>query len=231
MIRYIYVALLLSACGSEPKSDLDIVGGAKVYRQWYGRLEVGNAFRCGSTLIDSRWALTAEHCLRKPEQHSRVKVRFGSYDLNGNNNAGRPYDLVKVGRVYLHPNKDLALLKLERKAKFKPIPYGNPRLIEGDKVQAFGMGNKSYDQGGGNILRAVTLRFIEQTKAPHMIHATGGIGKAICFGDSGGPLIIRKNGKPFLVGVSSWTGSRCGSNNGPSGFAKPDLKWIRKILN
>jgi hypothetical protein len=58
MKKLIIASLLLASCGTEQTSDLDIVGGQKVYKPWYGR--VGG---CGSTLLKvdnsgkSKWAI------------------------------------------------------------------------------------------------------------------------------------------------------------------------------
>lgn len=232
MKKLLLVSALLSCCGSGKVSDLDIVGGRKVYRQFYGRLEVGGGFRCGSTLIKKQWAITAAHCFNyKPIDPKRVKVRLGAFDLNKPNNAGKPFQLMQVKEMFIHPQWDLALLKFDRNAKFRPIPYGHAAMGDGQPLQTYGFGNKAWGVPGGNILRGVTLRFIKQDRAPHMIHATGGIGKGVCHGDSGGPLVFRKDGRPMLVGVTSWTGSKCASKKGPSGFAKVDVYWINKTIN
>lgn len=225
MKRLILASALLASCGSE-KSNLDIVNGQKVYRSFYGRFEVGGGFRCGSTLIgDGRWSLTASHCL--PSKHrDKIKVRFGAFDMNKPNNAGKPFDLVKVIKVIEHPREDLALLKLERPAKFNPVGFANKNYPNGYRLQAFGMGNKALGVGGGGILRGAVLEHVKGPN-PNIIY-TKAMPRGVCHGDSGGPLIDPKSRK--LVGIAKWTGSKCASVRGRDGFTRPDIQWIRSNM-
>lgn len=225
------LALAASSCGTEEVSDLDIVNGEKVYRSFYGRMEVGRGFRCGSTLVhDGKWAVCAKHCLENPKHHDKVKLRFGAYDMKSGNNGGKPWDLVKVSKVFLHPDVDLALLKLRRKAKFKPLPFSDKELPERFPLQAYGMGNVALKSGGQGILRGVRLQ-VKKGPNRKLIYtfASPEIG-GVCYGDSGGPLVARIDGKTTLVGAAAWTGSQCASQKGRDGFARPDVQWIKSII-
>jgi len=82
---------------------------------------------------------------------------------------------------------------------------------------------------GGGVLKGVVLTHVfKKNPATHMIYTDGSTGRGVCHGDSGGPLIDPKTRK--LVGVTSWTGSKCASRNGVDGFVRPDLDWIKKII-
>ena len=218
--------LLLSGCGDQT-SDLDIVGGTQTYRNFYGRFEVGGGGRCGSTLIDRRWVITAKHCM--PGVHrDKIKIRLGAYNSN-RNNGGRSFDLLKVVRIVEHPNQDLALLRLERQAKFSPIGFANQRFPDGYKLHSFGFGNKGWRVPGPGILKGVVLRHrLMKNPKSHIIYTDGSNGRGVCHGDSGGPLIDPKTRK--LVGITSWTGSRCASRKGVDGFVRPDLNWIKRVI-
>jgi trypsin len=225
-LTFFLALLLIVSCGVHENSNLDIVNGEKVYRSFYGRFEVGGGFRCGSSLIDKRWALTARHCI--PGKHiDKIKIRFGAYDMRSGNNGGKPFDLVAVKRVIKHKNLDLALLQLVRPAKFRPVGFANKSFPNGQRLKAFGMGNNSW--GVPNrpmILRGVVLKNVNRKNGnPNIIYTQAG-NKGICHGDSGGPLMW--NGK--LVGVTSWTGSRCSTKQGVDGFVKPDYRWIKNNI-
>ena len=222
-----FLVLMAVSCGQSETSDIDIVGSNQsVYRSWYGRMELNGRFRCGSTLIHKRWAMTARHCL--PGSSKNLKVRFGAYK-NGGNNGGRPFDLVRVQQMVSHPQYDLALLRLARPVKFKPIKISNGRNIEpGKRLQAFGFGATSFNGGSPGKLLGVTLRAVRGRGASHMIYTDGSQGKGVCFGDSGGPLL--DPGRREVVGAASWTGSQCASRGGHDGFVRPDMDWIKHYI-
>jgi len=220
------VVLLLTGCGIKDSSNLDIVGGEPAYRNWYGRFEVGSSWRCGSTLIDRRWVITAKHCL--PGVHSdKIKVRLGAYNFE-RNNGGKPFDLIKVNKVVEHPRHDMALMRLERQARFRPIGYANQKFPEGYKLHAFGFGNIGWGVSGNGMLGVVLKHRLRKNPERHLIYTDGSKRKGVCHGDSGGPLIDPKSQK--LVGVTSWTGSRCASERGVDGFVRPDMDWIKRAI-
>lgn len=230
MKKLIIASLLLASCGTET-STIDIVGGSPVYRRYYGRFEVGGGFRCGSSLIAPRFMITAKHCI--PEVHKdKIKVRIGAYDISREDNGGKPYELIPVVKVYEHPKFDLALLKLSRASKFKPVEFGNDHPPLGINLHAFGFGNTSWKGKGSTKLLGVTLKHLTiKNPAPHIIYAGLKVGSDICHGDSGGPLINPENGR--LIGVTRFTGSQCGtmdSGKRPSGWTRPDMAWIEGIV-
>ncbi|PZC84928.1 hypothetical protein B5X24_HaOG200503 [Helicoverpa armigera] len=65
---------------------------------------------------------------------------------------------------------------------------------------------------------------------PSNVCTSGAGNKGICSGDSGGPLIVVRNNRPLLIGISSFGGA-CGSTS-PSGFARVTsfMTWINNRL-
>ena len=222
----LFLFVFLAGCGDQT-SNFDIVGGQQTYRSFYGRMEVGGSGRCGSTLIDRRWVITAKHCM--PGVHKdKIKIRLGAYN-SSRNNGGRSFDLLKVTKIVEHQSHDLALLKLERLAKFRPIAFANKKFPDLYKLHTFGFGNKGWGMPGGGIMKGVALKHrLIRSPASHMIYTDGSNGRGVCHGDSGGPLIDPKSRK--LVGVTSWTGSKCASKKGVDGFVRPDVSWIKRVI-
>jgi len=228
MKKLLLLCVIMSSCGVDEMSDTKIVGGQNApQKKFYGRLEAGGRFMCGSSLIEKRWVITARHCIK---DGARYKVRLGAVSMNSNND-GKPFDLVDVQKIYKHPKYDLALLELGRPARFNPIKYGNGKNIPAmANVRAFGFGQTSFDGGIPKRLQTIRLKYIRLPNGkPHMIYVGAGVGKDICFGDSGGPLLHAGR----LVGVTSWTASRCGTRDTmkfPSGYVRVDLNWLQKII-
>jgi secreted trypsin-like serine protease len=225
--RLVVLLLLVTGCGSESSSDLDVVGGKPAYRSFYGRFEVGNGWRCGSTLVAPRWTVTALHCLPKLHR-DKIRIRLGAYNSD-RNNGGKSFDLIKVTEIVEHPKHDLAMLRLERPAKFKPIGFANLKFPEGYKLHTFGFGNIGWGIPGKGIMLGVTLKNrLRKNPKSHLIYTDGSNYKGVCHGDSGGPLIDPRSKK--LVGITSWTGSRCASERGVDGFVRPDVQWMKRVI-
>jgi secreted trypsin-like serine protease len=229
--RLLFVALIASACGTEQKSETDIVGGQPVYRPWFGAIVKNGDFRCGSTLIGKRTAITAAHCVgaNAPEGWS---VRFGAFSKD-TGNGGKAQHEVAVTRITKHPGGwDAALLHLAAPVKFQPIKIGLVgNLPDKTPLQVFGFGMLGEGMPTSRTLLGVVVNYqkacgslsVNNTKEFCAGHGT----KDSCYGDSGGPLI---NGKTrTLLGIVSW-GVKCGTayKGWPGVYARLDIPWILK---
>jgi hypothetical protein len=214
-MKRLILALALVGCGTEQTSDLDIVGGQKVYKPWYGR--VGG---CGSTLIAKRWAISAAHCFNK---NTPREVKFGLYRRK-DGNGGKPMDVVPVKRIIKHPSWDLALIELKRASKMNPKAFADLKPRRGDKLRAFGFGQTSHPGSAPEFLQGAVFNFKDYGSRPQIMRLSAP-GKATCFGDSGGPLIY--NGK--LVATATYTSGKC-NPGGLMGFTRIDMGWVRGYL-
>src|SRR5210317_527645 len=232
MKRLLILCSLVFGCGSPDESSLKIVGGHQAsHEPFYGKFEVGGGFRCGSSLIKKRWVITAKHCLPSNENH--IKVRLGAWKMQAGN-GGKPFELIAVKKVVAHPTYDLALLKLKRPSSFNPVRiYSGNNIPDRYLLKAIGFGSLGKGMGSPSQLQQVTLYNIANAgiwhKKPHLIYVGAGVGKDVCHGDSGGPLIYK--GK--LVGVAFWTGSQCGQHDSikrPSAYTKIDMPWLNRVV-
>ena len=219
MKRLLLIAAILSACGTEEVSDLDIVGGQKVYRSFYAK--VGG---CGSTLIRKDWLISAKHC-GNPQ-----KAIIGLYNRKDPKNGGKFKEEIRITQIVKHPDWDLQLLKLARPAKTKPIQWSTHSIEDGARVAAFGFGNTIGGKSSApEYLQGAVFFYNERATngaRPGIIRAANRGRSAVCHGDSGGPLIYK--GK--LLATITFTEGKC-SINGLMGFTRIDHHWVKEVID
>jgi hypothetical protein len=172
-------------------------------------------FLCTGTLVDDGWVLTARHC------YFDGVLRWG---MRGDPAA------VESTQVIVHPALDLALFQIPRAGGASPIPlveYGpDDVLLLGDKVLLAGVGRDENSQVGHRRYLAAAVAEIDQESM-----AFEGRGQAgACFGDSGGPVLIRNTtGHVALAAVLSKGAASCvGRDVAVRISAARD--WIRQIV-
>ncbi len=231
-MKKLILALLLTSCGTEQVSDLDIVGGQRApYKPYFARVN-----GCGASLVTPTFLVSAAHCFNKNKP--RI-VKLGLYRQKSGN-GGKPMETIRVKRIIKHPEwthdsekkrwsgYDLALIELERPSKFKPIKMTGAHPEDGDRLQAFGFGQTSHPGRAPEYLQGTVFKFNAKASANArpQIYRASAPGKAICFGDSGGPLVHKGR---LLIAVNTFTVDDC-KPGGMMGFTRLDLGWIRKVI-
>ncbi|XP_063216365.1 CLIP domain-containing serine protease B4-like [Bacillus rossius redtenbacheri] len=156
-----------------PPAQNRIIGGNKTALfeyPWMALLAYdtwrGIQFRCGGTVINKRYILTAAHCITNlPPSQKLVGVRLGEHDMSKELDCvddlegqicAPPYQNFTIEEVIPHPQfsksklqNDIGLIRLSRDADFstdsvKPIclPIGEPQreTLEGKKLIITGWG-------------------------------------------------------------------------------------------
>ena len=207
---------------------------------------------CGATAINSRWAVTAAHCVDTIDGKARVGNKKSFVQVNpSTRGSGTRYYLDKV---IVHPkyNKkarlalnDVALLKTKKSMPGAKLSLNSTRSAPalGAAEQVFGFGERTE---GDYDSRA---RYLQQGNVQDLTGPSGtkcgaygsdfrvdqeicaGLpagGVDACQGDSGGPLVSTIAGRLQLVGIVS-TGTGCAEANYPGIYTRISTyeNWIK----
>ena len=156
-------------CGRRLIRRKRIVGGTtSQYGDWpwqlslmvYNRNLKTFLHKCGATLLNENWAITAAHCVQFDEPQN-VMLRLGDYDLS---NEEEPYkhEFVQVQIIAIHQQfdrqsyeYDLALLRFNESIQFKPniIPICIPETDDNF------VGRTAYATGWGRLREGTLILF------------------------------------------------------------------------
>ncbi|AOT07566.1 serine protease [Pseudoalteromonas luteoviolacea] len=220
-----------------------IVGGNETTPFAYpfiGSLQKNGVHNCGVSFIGDNKVLTAAHCVKRGYTES-FTVKFEGHDLNDQ----AQWQTYQVMRVHMHDSYDwvfdneqaydIAILELDRPVEnITPIKLANSdirsNLVAGETLKVMGWGRLSYGGNTPSKLQEVDLQYVPNEICNDAAHYDGDItdsmmcagveagDKSPCNGDSGGPLIVKKEDEWIQVGVVSW-GIQCGAPNKPGVFA------------
>ena len=184
-------------------------------------LAVGSFNGCSGTLIGPRHVLSATHCGHRP----------GATFCMGED-PDNPDRCVRASRVYENPQADQTVLELERDAAdvmpgVQPIPILTERMDQswyGRIAEAGGYGQTEY--GGFNTRWFTAEPIVRLTGDTLTIDGEGRHG--VCFGDSGGPVMVQaSDGSVRVAGdLSNGDGNCVGRDN----YTRVDMfvSWVEQ---
>jgi secreted trypsin-like serine protease len=242
-----------AGCGVSALDSVDkIVNGQAAAQNkypWQAVLLNNGRFSCGSTIINDRWILTAAHCMQPPNA-AIYSVEIGSI------NRGQG-TTIRANRTINHPNynpsnfqNDIALLQLATPiaswtTNIRPICLADANTQCDDNPAGVSIGWGQVSQNGAAPIQLLELNYRFPTNAQcfaqyqfvmpsynvNLVVCGGSQGgnAGICFGDSGGPKMVRSNNAWTQCGVHSWIVTPCG-NGGVSARVSNYIPWIIQTI-
>ncbi|KAM0734724.1 Trypsin-1 [Formica fusca] len=241
---------LKCVCGLTNKHNR-IVGGVETLVNqypWMALLMYRGQFYCGGTVINSRYVLTAAHCIDKFDE-TKLTVRIMEH--NRNSTSESTTQNFKVEKAFKHSgystinyDNDIALIKLREPIKFqgsmRPACLPEPgKTFAGEKGIVTGWG--AINEGGpvSNTLQEVVVPILSNAECRATKYPSRKItdnmlcagykqgGKDSCQGDSGGPLHVEKDGICHVAGIVSW-GEGCAQPEYPGVYCRVNryVTWI-----
>jgi len=258
----IYLALLIAASSAHAASPKIIGGGdASSTPPWIASLQAKSGLTgaaighiCGATLIDTQWALTAAHCVDGAGTAERTLL------IGKSSNAVDEKNQVTIDQIIIHPGwkgdisdaaaditsyqDDIALLHLGKAQSVTGVTRATAAqqdsLTNDQDVVAMGWGATDYAGKSYPLtLQQVTLPYRGKAYSaylPNHLFAGGFSDKGLCFGDSGGPLLIgnvQYGISSLVLGNNSTVPHQCANDSMFAGFTSVAdyAAWIDAQLN
>ncbi|UYL09591.1 trypsin-like serine protease [Bdellovibrio sp. SKB1291214] len=204
---------------------------------------------CTGTLVSKDIIITAAHCVEPIMSGYQMQVSFGGETFTSKNEG----ELREIDRFYTyemvypsagHPEavrtindlKDIAVIKLLTTAPKWAIPAtilgSEASLAVGQEVTVAGFGRMKEDQAAMATELQQTQLKIQNIESKRIeLDQTQGTGA--CWGDSGGPALIRTEQELIVIGVLS--GATYGNQNCHSGTVYTSLAgykdFIQKVVS
>jgi len=231
---------LLTSCSGEAGAPLalrgqGIVGGEET-TGWPAvvayLVDGGDGGLCSATLIGPRTVLTAAHCA--DASTAADQVFFGSSLFEPGATIGVESAVAHEGYNPSSGVLDLALLILSRDASSDPIALNDERVDGswiGRSLHVVGYGNADEYAGSTAGIKRETDVELVGVDGHLMYHESEG--HNTCSGDSGGPVLVERDGAWVLVGVTSFVypidpdDDACDGGGGENRVDK-SLEWINE---
>jgi hypothetical protein len=190
---------------------------------------------CTATLIGSKSAVTAAHCIPGPvkagvKRTSELKFSTKTVTVGGLFKFSAYMD--KPGDRFW--NDDFGMLRLATAPGIAPSLLANRGPVVGEAITLVGWGTTDQTNGAGTK-RIATNKIDGFDAAPGTTFNFGGtkagVEGNVCKGDSGGPVFVKINGVEAQLGVVTASLTSCTSADATRGWAGQIVKAKGFITN
>jgi trypsin len=252
----VFSSLVLAALAFTAPTDPveNIVGGVPVNPPfkypWLVSLQSSGSHFCGGSLLNANTILTAAHCSQRSVSNS-LRVVAHRHNLRATAASENALEF-KVLKIVNHPKystsnyaNDVSVWKVELvSGNATQIPGGVVTLDDGTNAPdgadmlIAGWGTTSSGGRPSTVLLETEVDIVNQqecTKAYSDLDPTSICaarkGKDTCQGDSGGPMWVFKNGRPVVVGTTSY-GQGCALEGYPGVYCRVSTvkTWIESLV-
>lgn len=169
----------------------------------------GSQGTCTGTVVSDTGIVTAAHCIEG--NVTRVDIRIGSRTIQASSYSYFPTWSYQNSPLELN---DVAIVIASTSIGAPAVPIlPTDNIIPGEfgLIAGCGVTENLYQQG----LRAGYIIITGKTTSSVVANWNKNFGANTCFGDSGGPIMVKRSGTWFLAGMTSNGSSRsCGVDEG-----------------
>ncbi|XP_055333223.1 serine proteinase stubble-like [Paramacrobiotus metropolitanus] len=212
---------------------------------WMAVISSSKRLRCGATILNEQFLVTAAHCVYKNFQYGYyqdLSVQIGIFSMDDYQPPQFQPETVRILRVFIHPlfntsqsSFDVALIQLTQPIVFKPHikPICLPSFEHvGEMGTVLGWGKRKETDDRSNlptVLQEVDMPILYPWQCilelrsnkifddvgPQFVCAGGKANQDACRGDSGGPLLALTKGQFWEIVGIVSKGYGCGKENVP----------------
>ena len=210
-----------------------IVGGGDATETYsfMSALSSTDGWGCGASLIRPTWIVTAKHCVTLDDGQAStpdsLSFRIGSLEQDSGGSVAHAKQVIR----YDTDDADVALVELTAPVTQKPIdiaasaPAGTATRIIG-----WGCHSDACDDPPNPVLQQLDTSILADSSCGggqfYLCIDNPDGWRGACYGDSGGPAVIKDGDEWALVGATSGGTGKCGEN--PSFYV--DLPNVRSWI-
>jgi hypothetical protein len=218
----------IAAADPTPDPTPKIVGGTDATETYsfMASLKSSDGWGCGASLIRATWIVTARHCVTgdddEPSAPGTLTFRIGTLRQDSGGSVAR------ARRVIRYTGADVALVELTAPVAQRPVDIATAAPV-GTATRIIGWGcTKDPGCSGADMLQQLDTSILADNTCgggQHYLCIENPDGwRGACYGDSGGPAVVRAGSSWRLVGATSGgTSAICGQ--APSVYG--DLTFLR----